>query len=88
MTHHRLNNQTILIIKCLLIIYSNIYIMKTKINEKGHLNINLNSSFKPHGYYFHPDEDFREDWQWGKTQQAEEQPLHYSQIKKSIEKFK
>jgi hypothetical protein len=37
-------------------------------NEFGSI---LNSKFKTRDYYFHPDEDFREDKEWAKKKSAE-----------------
>lgn len=45
--------------------------MKTKFKE-NHKNIS-SKGFRStgHGYYFHSDEDFREDRNWGKDSSAE-----------------
>jgi len=40
--------------------------MKTKNKEDSQVQ-NINSSVKSYHYYFHADEDFREDYIWGKT---------------------
>jgi hypothetical protein len=40
--------------------------MKTKNKENSQAQ-NINSSVKVYNYYFHADEDFREDHDWGKT---------------------
>lgn len=43
--------------------------MEVKLNEKK--AVKANRGFKRRNYYFHPDEDFREDHTWGKTKSAE-----------------
>ncbi|WP_222536900.1 hypothetical protein [Pedobacter polysacchareus] len=43
--------------------------MEVKFNEKS--SAKANRGFKKRNYYFHPDEDFREDHTWGKTKSAE-----------------
>ncbi|MGY0035809.1 hypothetical protein [Pedobacter sp. NJ-S-72] len=58
--------------------------MKARVDEKSQLNHSPNSTFTRRGCYFHPDEDFREDWDWGKTKQVKEQPVHEPQVKKII----
>jgi len=41
--------------------------MKAKIKEKDKFDPAKGYSYGKRGYYFHADEDFREDWNWGKT---------------------
>jgi len=45
--------------------------MKAKLNEKTKSDSFMNISFKKRNYYFHPDEDFREDHTWGKPKSKE-----------------
>ncbi|MBB5637755.1 hypothetical protein HDE68_003680 [Pedobacter cryoconitis] len=41
--------------------------MKVKIKDKDKFDPVKGFSYRKRGYYFHADEDFREDWDWGKT---------------------
>ncbi|RAJ35364.1 hypothetical protein [Pedobacter cryoconitis] len=41
--------------------------MKAKPKEKERFDPVRDYSYRKRGYYFHADEDFREDWDWGKT---------------------
>lgn len=41
--------------------------MKTKNKEKEKSDPVTGYSYRKRGYYFHADEDFREDWDWGKN---------------------
>lgn len=41
--------------------------MKAKNKEKEKYDPVRDYSNRKRGYYFHADEDFREDWEWGKT---------------------
>lgn len=59
--------------------------MKSKIDNKNGLDSILNSSFKRRDYYFHPDEDFREDLEWGKNKPQD--PSHLNLQNKSSEKL-
>lgn len=45
--------------------------MKAKLNEKTKSDSIMNTSLKLRDYYFHPDEDFREDHTWGKPKSTE-----------------
>lgn len=45
--------------------------MKTQINSQRRLYLQDISKFGNREYYFHPDEDFREDWDWGKISDDE-----------------
>lgn len=45
--------------------------MEVKFNEKTDSNAQANRGFKRRNYYFHPDEDFREDHTWGTTKSVE-----------------
>lgn len=49
--------------------------MKTKQKEKEKFDAVSGYSYRKRGYYFHADEDFREDWDWGKNKSAES-PAH------------
>lgn len=49
--------------------------MKTKINIQNPLSSIKFPPLQKRGYYFHADEDFREDWEWGKPE-ATELPKH------------
>ncbi|CAM4088936.1 hypothetical protein SAMN06265348_102459 [Pedobacter westerhofensis] len=40
--------------------------MSTEINQIQSLEKMQNAKFGTPSYYFHPDEDFREDFDWGK----------------------
>ncbi|WP_367867940.1 hypothetical protein [Pedobacter sp. WC2423] len=44
--------------------------MKTKNKEKEKSDTINADSYRKRGYYFHADEDFREDWDWGKNKSA------------------
>ncbi|WP_316822972.1 hypothetical protein [Pedobacter gandavensis] len=41
--------------------------MVAKSNERINSDAKVNRSFKRKNYFFHPDEDFREDHSWGKS---------------------
>ncbi|MBB2147460.1 hypothetical protein [Pedobacter gandavensis] len=45
--------------------------MKAKLNEKTKSDSIVKTSFKRRNYYFHPDEDFREDHTWDKAKSTE-----------------
>ncbi len=41
--------------------------METKIKMQKQTKPTSTAKQGPRDYYFHPDEDFREDWDWGKA---------------------
>jgi hypothetical protein len=43
--------------------------MKTKVRENKRFNAFKTVGTGKPNYYFHPDEDFREDWDWGKRKE-------------------
>jgi hypothetical protein len=45
--------------------------MTTENNRQQSFDRIENAKFGTRSYYFHPDEDFREDWDWGKTSDNE-----------------
>jgi hypothetical protein len=47
--------------------------MITEINRQQSFDKIENANFGTRSYYFHPDEDFREDWDWGKISDPETQ---------------
>lgn len=55
--------------------------METKFKEKTNSDAKAQRDFKRINYYFHPDEDFREDHSWGKTKSAE--VLNSKSVKKA-----
>ncbi len=40
-------------------------------NKKNKFDSNVKTALKSRNYYFHPDEDFREDHTWGKPKSKE-----------------
>ncbi len=54
--------------------------MKAKVNEKAKKDFFMDTSFKRRNYYFHADEDFREDHSWGK--QKSKRLINSRQLKK------
>ncbi|KIO77654.1 hypothetical protein TH53_08415 [Pedobacter lusitanus] len=60
--------------------------MKTKIKAKDKFDPIKTYSYRKRGYYFHADEDFREDWNWGKPKSEE---LHKNHLprKKTPDSF-
>jgi hypothetical protein len=51
-------------------------IMKARIKEKEKSDPAKGYSYRKRGYYFHADEDFREDWNWGKVKADESTTNH------------
>jgi len=58
--------------------------MKDYINENPGFESILKSTFKKRDYYFHADEDFREDKEWGKA--ISSSPANKSDFNKSSDK--
>lgn len=58
--------------------------MKAKYNEKIKFDSIVKTSLRSRNYYFHPDEDFREDHTWGKPKSTE--PLNSEMAKKQASK--
>jgi len=50
--------------------------MKAKIKDKDKFDPIKGYSYRKRGYYFHADEDFREDWNWGKVKSDESTKSH------------
>jgi len=59
--------------------------MKAKIKENSGFNAPKSASSLKRPYYFHADEDFREDWDWGTKK--EDEVFKRNPARKSLKKI-